>query len=422
MNALYYIIRKELKLLFRDKAGLSFLIVMPMALVLLMTALQDSTFKELENEKIRLIVVNYDQDILGQTLWQALDSSQIFILDSIASTDPQALHKAKAMVEAGQYKMGLYLPPKATTTLRRTISAEIKKQMNQGSAASKKTEIAPSEIEIFYDPVIKASFKQAVSGSIQQIIAHIQTQMVFKSYTKTIENITGKSNNDLYPIDKIQVKETATGHFANSPLPNSSQHNVPAWTVFAIFFIVIPLSGQIIAERTEGTLGRLRTFPTPIYIHFLGKILIYNSIALIQVLILFAVGRFAFGLIDLPVLPVPNLITLLVFTGVIGLASSSYAIAVGIFSKTQHQAAIFGSISVVILAAIGGVWIPIYIMSEKMQWISLLSPLRWALDGYYEIVLKHSNCMGLWPQFVLLTGFSALMLLMATIAYRGQKD
>jgi len=125
------------------------------------------------------------------------------------------------MVEAGQYKMGLYLPPKATTTLRRTISAEIKKQMNQGSAASKKTEIAPSEIEIFYDPVIKASFKQAVSGSIQQIIAHIQTQMVFKSYTKTIENITGKSNNDLYPIDKIQVKETATGHFANSPLPNS---------------------------------------------------------------------------------------------------------------------------------------------------------------------------------------------------------
>jgi len=293
--------------------------------------------------------------------------------------------------------------------------------MNQSQVQNQK-EIPISYIQVFYDPIIKSTFKQAVGGSIQQIIAHIQTQMVFKSYTKTIENITGKAYTGTFPLDKIQIKEKATGTFSSAPIPNSSQHNVPAWTVFAIFFIVIPLSAQLIMERNDGTLGRLRTFPTPIVYHFAGKILIYNSIALLQVLFLFAIGRFTFSLIGLPTLPLPNLLTLLIFTGAIGLASSTYGIVVGVLSKTQHQAAIFGSITVVILSAIGGVMIPVYIMSEAMQKLSQISPLRWALDGYYKIVLQNQNCIQLWKQFGLLVGFSMLMLLIATLAYQRQRD
>ena len=41
-------------------------------------------------------------------------------------------------------------------------------------------------------------------------------------------------------------------------IPNSVQHNVPAWTLFAIFFIIVPLSINIVKEKSQGTFVRLR--------------------------------------------------------------------------------------------------------------------------------------------------------------------
>src|SRR5690554_7994767 len=43
--------------------------------------------------------------------------------------------------------------------------------------------------------------------------------------------------------------------------PTAVQHNLPAWTLFAIFFIVIPLSINIVKEKNQGTNVRLKTLP-----------------------------------------------------------------------------------------------------------------------------------------------------------------
>jgi len=43
---------KEILLLLRDRAGLAMLFIMPMALILIMTLLQDSTFKRLGEKKL----------------------------------------------------------------------------------------------------------------------------------------------------------------------------------------------------------------------------------------------------------------------------------------------------------------------------------------------------------------------------------
>jgi ABC-2 type transport system permease protein len=46
---------------------------------------------------------------------------------------------------------------------------------------------------------------------------------------------------------------------------------------------------------------------------------------------------------------------------------------------------------VVILAAIGGIWIPTFMMSKTMNIISKLSPLNWGLDAYYGIFLRNAG-------------------------------
>lgn len=392
--------------------GLVFLLLMPVALVLIMTLLQDSTFKALENEKIDLVLVDYDHDILGKALLLALDSAQIFDVHTIENADSNSIAIAKSLVNRGEYKIGLIVPAFATKKIRKTISNEIKKQLSNTTFQKSQT-FKSSEIEVFFDPIIKASFRQAVAGSIREIIANIQTQLVFKAYTKSIERITGKKNIDNFPLNSIRLKEQTTGLFSKTKIPNSTEHNVPAWTVFAIFFIVIPLSGQLISEQNEGCLKRLHTFPTPHIFHLLGKVIIYTCVSLIQVFLLLVIGHFFLPLLGLPILDLSQLIPILGFTLFVGIAATSYGVVIGTIAKTQHQAAIFGSVSVVILAAIGGVWIPIYLMNETMQTISTISPLKWALSGYYLLILQDANWVQLLPNILKLLGFSLLSLFVA---------
>ncbi len=53
---------KESLLLMRDKAGLAMLFVMPMALILIMSLLQESTLKKLEERHTPILVINNDND------------------------------------------------------------------------------------------------------------------------------------------------------------------------------------------------------------------------------------------------------------------------------------------------------------------------------------------------------------------------
>ena len=93
----------------------------------------------------------------------------------------------------------------------------------------------------------------------------------------------------------------------------------------------------------------------------------------------------------------------------------SLGIVLGILAKTQEQSAPFGATFVVILAAIGGVWIPVFAMSETMQVLSKISPMNWALNGYYDIMLRNGSFIDIIPEMILLTLFFALFISFALI-------
>ena len=71
-----------------------------------------------------------------------------------------------------------------------------------------------------------------------------------------------------------------------------------------------------------------------------------------------------------------------------GWCAVSYAVCIGVFSQTQEQANGIGAISVVLLAAIGGVLVPGFAMPAGMQTIMRLSPMHWCLEAYYGLFLE----------------------------------
>ena len=80
---------------------------------------------------------------------------------------------------------------------------------------------------------------------------------------------------------------------------NSVQHNVPAWTMFAMFFILYPLAGNFIKEREEGSMLRLRLISGSQFPVIAGKFAFYFIVCLIQFLMMIAVGIFIMPLLGL---------------------------------------------------------------------------------------------------------------------------
>jgi ABC-2 type transport system permease protein len=90
----------------------------------------------------------------------------------------------------------------------------------------------------------------------------------------------------------------------------------------------------------------------------------------------------------------------------------SYAICIGVFARTEQQATGFGAISIVILAAIGGLMVPSFAMPGSFRLASSISPLHWGLEAYYGLFLEGGGFNTIWanilPLVLIIAGLQGL--------------
>ena len=152
-----------------------------------------------------------------------------------------------------------------------------------------------------------------------------------------------------------------------------------------------------------------------------GKSIVYLGVCLIQFTLMLLVGLYLFPLLGLPKIDVsgklPMLYTVALFSG---LAAIGLGLLLGTIAKTQEQSAPFGAILVVIMAAIGGVWVPVFVMPELMQLLSKISPMNWGLQAFYDVFLRNVDFVKILPKISLLLLFFILTLFIAVIYNRNQ--
>lgn len=405
-------IKKELLLLKRDFGGLIILFVMPLILVVTVTLIQNSSYQAISDKKLPIILVDNDRGSISDTIKKQINASGTFLwidkLDGIAITE----ELAKKEVNKGAYQMALVLPKDLSVDLKAKINQNVERILEDFSLEpTVKTtvrEITPKQIHFYFDPATQNTFKEGIKNAIDKMIAQTENQLIYSAFQENL----GEGTAPLAPgvRDFIQFKEMAPKATEQAVKPNSVQHNVPAWTLFAIFFIMVPLSINIVKEKTLGTQVRLRCNPTPTYILLAGKTITYLLICLLQFYAIVLVGYWVFPQIGLPRFDVQGYFVLLtIMTLFAGLAAIGLGILLGTLAKTQEQSSPFGATFVVILAAVGGVWIPVFAMPELMQYVSKLSPMNWALNGYYNILLRNGSIMDIFGELSLLFLFFVLM-------------
>src|SRR5688572_20635158 len=400
---------------------MALIFIMPLALVIVMALVQDAPFRDYQEIKLEVLFIDEDQDSLSAKVMQAFQASPNVVL-----IQKQDTAEAKRLVQAGKFKAAIVLPKKATADLRRKTKQLISSVFsNFGFPAEVDSAQLPAiNIKIFFDPAIKSNYKQALSGAVEKIAANVQAEWILDELQQQLsegkEDAPQKIAIDVSKIMRVNQRYASENKYQGLVL-NSVQHNVPAWTMFAMFFILYPLAGNFIKEREEGSMLRLRLISGSQWPVISGKFGFYFMICLVQFILMIAVGIYVMPLLGLTKLTLgSNPLGILITACSVAMAATGYGVLIAVYFRTAQQALSFGSVSVVILSAIGGVWVPIYVMPEILQTVSRFSPMSWGLESFNDLFLRQASIRAILPNVLRLVGFALGTLAASVVIHKSR--
>ena len=423
MKRLISLIYKDFLLLVRDKAGLVFLFAMPLVLVLVMTGMQEGALESATSKAISLIILDADQNEIGSTVVAKLQEQEMFdvhIADATTTED-----EVQQLVKKGTYLVGIAIPANTTNKIEGNIQKSIAAAFAGLPSSVAESKMDTVAIKVYLDPTINSTFRTTLMCHLREASSAIQNAFMFDRISEEVNDraMLPMGEFNLSVAQPIGIEEVAYGN-GDSDLKNdfdAAAHNVPAWTLFAIFFIVISLSGNIIKERQDGSFARLMTMPCPYSTYLLSKVIVYAVVCLAQFLLVLAMGKWLFPAIGLPVFDMHGtFFYCLVVVLCAALAAIGFGLLISAFATTHQQASIFGAVSVVILSAIGGIWVPTFVMPKFLKALSSVSPLNWGIEAFYGLILRNGDLVSVMPQCLLLVGFG-LVCFIVSIVVKGKQ-
>ena len=443
MLTIWATILRELLELRRDRAGLMVLLVMPMALVLIVSLVQDNVMQATGEAPIRVLFVDRDGSFLGEKIAKQLINGGGLDLISRLKGEPVTEEAAKRAVVKGDFQFSIIIPAGTGAAFKEMIRERAKGAVvvkgRAAPPAAASNGAGQAGVIVYFDPAVQGAFRTAVVNALQRVILGIEFQEQAAVLAETFPAELKKAMSGMvnpfmgaalapevsFKMDTAPVLKLTEEVAFNSRLlkrPTAAQQNVPAWALFGMFFIVVPLSGSLIRERQTGTLRRLMTMPVSPLTILAGKVCAYVLVCLVQFALMLCAGCFVLPLLGTSGLVLDHqLLTVALIALAAALAATGYGIMIGTLAKSYEQASMLGAVSVVIAAALGGIMIPVYVMPRYMQDISCISPLAWGLNAFQDVFVRGGNLGTVSREISLLLLFFVITITASWLALRRNR-
>jgi ABC-2 type transport system permease protein len=401
---------KELKVLLHDRGAFTGLFILPIAFILVMTtALQGAFNMGGSDNPIQLLVVNQDQGaIAGKVIADLGDMSGLELVEKV---DDQLITRARAeeLITSRQYSLGVVFPSNFSDAIL---------------AAASNPAGVKAMVSFIADPAVGSQFLLPARGMVQGYIerqaylsqAPLQTMQGFDhmalaapaaqsklvrdlgvQFIGTMTDSSSSSERNL----GVDTQVVAPANYQAARYPTSAEQNVPGYTLYGVFFIITTVSTSLFREKNEGTFRRLQAAPVSRTILLAGKLLPYYIVNLIQIALMLGFGVLVFH-ISLGTYP----LTLIPVAMVTALVSTGLGLMITTLGKTQEQAGSLSSILSIVLSALGGMMVPVYVMPSFMQSLSKAIPQSWALSALQDVIVRGQGLEAVLPALAVLLGFA----------------
>jgi ABC-2 type transport system permease protein len=363
----------DLKLSFKDKMFFFWLLVFP----LLFAVIFGIAFQEPapQDQKVTLNIVDKDNSFLSRAMIDELRSEKY----AVSLLDSEADIPMRALVIPENFSKDILGGKKAVLILQKEEESNI-----------------------------EAS--QAASSHILKAIIKILTKIVLINPQNEDDLVQMYDQQDFKRL--ITIRTELGGKLRI--IPSGFNHSIPAITVMFILFTVFMYGGiSLLEERDKGQLERTYLSPATFSSIIAGKWIGRLFLGLLQFVILFAAGKIIFNIYLGNSLPSLFLVGLLLCSTAAGMS-----ILFGSIIRKIEVLIIFNIIVANIMAAFGGCWWPIEIVSPSIRKVSFVFPTGWAMDAFQKLIFFGQGLKALIPHILVLLGFTLFFLGLAVKFFR----
>ncbi len=375
MKKLFLIGLKDLKLVFRDKAALIFMLLAPFLLTLAMGFVTGAYGSSGSSglSQIQVILVNQDDGQIGKALSDLFQSADLADLVAVTLADDPA--SARAQIDANEAAVAVIIPSGFTDN--------IIPGANQAPADD------VVQIETYKNPLSPVS-SGVIQSIVEEFISRVETGRVSAQVAVTQMLTAGLIRPDQISalaaeigerqanaVDgaaaiALRAEESGQAQQAFNPMA----YMTPGLALMFLMFTVSNGGRSILTEKALGTLPRLLVSPTNSAQVLVGKIFGVYLTGVIQMLILIVACTLLFGIQwgD------PLGILVLVLAAVFG--ATGWGMLITSFARTPGQVSNIGIAIMLTFGILGGSFIQTSIMPGWFQWLSRITPNSWGLDGF----------------------------------------
>jgi ABC-2 type transport system permease protein len=398
MSKFLALVKKELLLLLRDPHGLLVLFAMPMVFILIMSLAMRDTIDPQRAASIEFIVHNQSGELPATKLISALGELPGFRRVEAAADQDRAQIQAQLADDA--YKLAVLVPADFAERLRRWEG--------EGAAAPVEVLLSPA-----VSPQTRLLFELALTQTLHKL--RLET-VVFPAM-----GLPGLNGGELL-VPALELSGEYVFRDARpQTTPTAVQQSVPAYLVFGMFFVVIPLATAFLVERQQGSLVRLQVMNVRPGLLLAAKIVPYYLVNQLQMLLMLLVGMYLVPRLGGDALNAPGSWGgLLLISSATSLAAIGFALMVAAIARSSNEATTLGGGSNIVLAALGGVMVPKFVMPQFMQEATAVSPMSWGLEGFLDVFLRGGAWQEVLTEVGALALFGALCLIAASLLFRRQ--
>ncbi len=380
---IFHLFRKDLLLFLKDKKSIVLTFLLPIILISLFAYAFGGLGAKSSVSPLDLIVVDQDRTPLAKELIRALDSN------ANVQVIPMHLPAARASILRGKNTAALILPKGWSQALETgdTLPPEIIYDQARKAEVSM---LMPTLTGIYFSTISRITIPKSITLFLDKNYPNLPADIknsIIQTPIIPPSSPQEKSN---------QFKMTSVVGVAHSSHLGLIQA-IAGTAIMMLLFSVAALGTSLLEEEEKGTMNRLLMAPFSSTLILYSKMLFTFFIAVIQLIIMFVFAWLAVGL-DVP----SHLVSTFLMIVVTALAISSFGIFLAAVSSTRQQAQSLSTLIILIMSAVGGSMIPLFIMPPIMKKIAICSVNYWGIQGFYDIFWRNLSLWDILPRMSVL--------------------
>lgn len=369
---------KDLKIMFRDRAALTFMLLAPFLLTIglgFVTGSFGGGGSGLSD--IPVVLVNLDKGELGNALVDVFTSDDLSTL--VEPTEADSAEAAYRFIDEDQAAAAVIIPAGFTQSIipsAGTFSAD------------------PVQIEVYVNPSRPTS-SGIIKAIVDEFISLVEENRIIRM--TAMLGIPG-----IQTLPSEQIEALARGMFENAEIDSTSTtaitlkkasqgadavqfdplaYMAPGMALMFLMYTVSYGGRSILAEKAQGTLPRLLVSPTVSAQILGGKVFGMFLTGVAQVGILILASSIFFGVRWGDSLG----LVLLILAAVFG--ATGWGLLLTAIGRSAGQVSALGSSIMLIFGILGGSFISLEQLPPLVQVISKITPNAWGLDGFTTLAL-----------------------------------